>query len=50
MSNEIITTLHPENDEDTNLYPNIKPDNIPNKSINRTNLDDSINSLLNSIN
>lgn len=47
---DIITTFHPENDENTNLYPNIKKENIPNKSIDRTKLDDSINSLLNSIN
>ena len=50
MANEIITTLHPDQDPDTNLYPNIKGDNIPSKSVNRSKLDDSINSLLDSIN
>lgn len=49
MANEILTTLHPEQDPETNLYPNIKKDNIPNKSIDRLKLDDSINDLLNSI-
>ena len=47
---DIITTLHPENDENTNLYPNIKKDNIPNVSIDRSKLDSAINSLLDSIN
>lgn len=47
---DIITTLHPENDEETNLYPNIKQANIPNKSIIRSKLDDGINALLDSIN
>lgn len=47
---DIITTLHPENDESTNLYPNIKKENIPNKSITKDKLDDAVNSLLNSIN
>ena len=47
---DIITTLHPENDENTNLYPNIKKENIPSESIDRTKLDAAINSLLNSIN
>ena len=39
MANEILTTLHPENDEETNLYPNIKNDNIPNGSITEEKLD-----------
>lgn len=47
---DIITTLHPENDESTNLYPNIKKENIPNKSIDFSKVSDAINSLLNSIN
>ena len=47
---DIITTLHPENDDNINLYPNIKRNNIPNKAIDRSRLDDSINSLLDSIN
>ena len=47
---DIITTLHPENEENTNLYPNIKKENIPNKTIDRNKLTDDVNSLLNSIN
>ena len=47
---DIITTLHPENDENTNLYPNIKKENIPNKVIDRDKLDDGVNNLLDSIN
>lgn len=50
MANEIITTLHPDQDPDTNLYPNIKKENIPNGSIDREKLSGSINSLLDSIN
>lgn len=49
MSN-IITTLHPENDGNTNLYPNIKKENIPNKSVNRSRLDDDVNEILDGIN
>ena len=49
MANEIITTLHPQSDEDTNLYPNIKKENIPNEAIDINKLDDGIKSLLNSI-
>ena len=30
---DVITTLHPENDETINLYPNIKKDNIPANAI-----------------
>ena len=47
---DIITTLHPENDENTNLYPNIKKENIPNEAVDRTKLSDEVNNLLNSIN
>ena len=47
---DIITTLHPENDENINLYPNIKKENIPNESIDRSKLNDAVNSLLDSIN
>lgn len=46
---DIITTLHPENDNETNLYPNIKKENIPSEAINRSKLDSNINSLLNNI-
>ena len=30
---EVITTLHPENDESIDLYPNIKKENIPANAI-----------------
>ena len=46
---DIITTLHPENDANINLYPNIKGENIPVKSIDRTKLDDNLNSLLDNV-
>lgn len=49
MANEIITTLHPDQDPDTNLYPNVKKDNIPNKSIDMYKLDDDVRSLLSNI-
>ena len=50
MANEIITTLHPDQDPDTNLYPNIKPSNIPNNSIDQSKLTGDIIGLLNSVN
>ena len=37
---DIITTLHPENNKKDNLYPNIKRENIPNKAINNSKLED----------
>lgn len=43
----IITTLHPENDESTNLYPNIVKENIPDGSIDMTKLDNDVKSLFN---
>ena len=43
---DIITTLHPENDETTNLYPNIKKDNIPNMSIDLDKLSPDVRSIL----
>lgn len=46
---DIITTLHPHSDENINLYPNIKADNIPNKSIGITKLSDDIISTLGSL-
>lgn len=49
MSNEIITTLHPDSDNNTNLYPNIKPDNIPEGAISLNKLDTNVKSLLNNI-
>lgn len=46
MTNDIITNLHPDNDPNTNLYPNIKKQNIPNKSIDTSKLDDNVISLI----
>lgn len=46
---DILTTLHPDNDAETNLYPNIKKDNIPSEAIDRNKLDESINELLDNI-
>lgn len=39
MANEIITTLHPDHDPNTNLYPNIKKENIPNQSVDYTKIE-----------
>lgn len=50
MANEIITTLHPDQDPTINLYPNVKKENIPNGSIDVSKISDDIKSLLNSIN
>lgn len=50
MANEIITTLHPDQDPNIDLYPNVKKENIPNNSIDRTKLDYGVNALLDSIN
>lgn len=47
---DIITTLHPENDGNINLYPNIKKENIPDKAVDLTKISDGIKSLLDSIN
>ena len=47
--NEIITTLHPENDENINLYPNIKLENIPLYSIDKSRLNNELLNLLNNI-
>lgn len=47
---DIITTLHPENDNNIDLYPNIVKENIPESSIDRSKLDDGVNNLLDSIN
>lgn len=46
---EIITTLHPDNDSNTNLYPNIKRENIPNRAITTNKLDDDVLSLIGSL-
>lgn len=46
---DIVTTLHPENDANTNLYPNIVKDNIPEGSIDVSKLDSNIINLLNNI-
>ena len=49
MANDIITNLHPDNDPSTNLYPNIKKENIPSKSITTNKLDDDVLSLMRSL-
>lgn len=49
MANEIITTLHPDKDPNTNLYPNIKKDNIPNGSVSYEKLGDDVQNLLSNI-
>ena len=46
---DIITNLHPDNDPSTNLYPNIKKENIPSKSISTDKLDDNVLSLIGSL-
>ena len=46
---EIITNLHPDGDENTNLYPNIKKENIPSKSISTDKLDENVLSLIGSL-
>lgn len=43
---DIITILHPENDANTNLYPNIVKENIPNGTIDNTKLSDDLKSLI----
>lgn len=37
-TNNIITTLHPQGDSNTKIYPNILPDNIPNNSVDTSKL------------
>ena len=49
MANDIITNLHPDNDPSTNLYPNIKKENIPSKSISTDKLDNNVLSLIGSL-
>lgn len=46
---DIITNLHPDGDVNTNLYPNIKKENIPSKSISTDKLDDNVLSLIGSL-
>ena len=46
---DIITTLHPENDENINLYPNVKKENIPFNSIDYSKLSDDVKTLLNNV-
>ena len=46
---DIITTLHPENDENINLYPNIKKENIPSKSVDKSKLGDDVLDVINGI-
>lgn len=45
----IIGTLHPEGSLTDNLYPNIKKENIPNKSISTDKLDNNVLSLIGSL-
>ena len=45
----IIDTLHPEGSLTDNLYPNIKKENIPSKSISTDKLDDNVLSLIGSL-
>ena len=47
---DIITTLHPDNDPDTDLYPNIKKENIPNGAVDASKLSSDVNNTLNGIN
>lgn len=46
---DIIDTLHPEGSLTNNLYPNIKKQNIPSKSISTDKLDDNVLSLIGSL-
>lgn len=46
---DIITTLHPGNDENTNLYPNIKKENIPDRSIDTNKLNQTVLDLIGSL-
>ena len=46
---DIITTLHPENDETINLYPNIKKENIPSAAIDETKLAEDVLEILDGI-
>ena len=45
----IFDTLHPEGSLTDNLYPNIKKENIPSKSISTDKLDDNVLSLIGSL-
>ena len=45
----IFDTLHPEGSLTDNLYPNIKKENIPSKSITTNKLDDDVLSLIGSL-
>lgn len=49
MTNEtdILTTLHPDQDPDTNLYPNIKKGNIPDRSIDLIKMDPDVVKMIN---
>ncbi len=43
---EIITTLHPENNPNDDLFPNVKKENIPSKAINLEKLSDEVKNKL----
>lgn len=45
---KIYSTLHPDGYPQDDLYPNIQRDNIPNKAINESKLDDALLNLINS--
>lgn len=45
--NDVITTLHPDQDPDTNLYPNIKKVNIPDGSIDLIKMDPDVVKMIN---
>ena len=39
---EILATLHPENNPNDDLFPNVKKENIPSKAINLEKLSDEV--------
>ena len=39
---EILVTLHPDNNPNDNLFPNVKKENIPSKAINLDKLSDEV--------
>lgn len=45
--NDILTTLHPDQDPDTNLYPNIKKGNIPDGVIDLIKMDPDVVKMIN---
>ena len=43
---EILATLHPDNNPNDNLFPNVKKENIPSKAINLDKLSDEVKNKL----